>query len=198
MSSSSGSSATCSAANGIGGTPGARRRGVITTTGSCPSSPEDPGVALRDPGHDRDDRDAPGLAPLASDRRACGPDRFVDVGEPLREVVARTSQRARAPCGRTASGSRQVERGSSSCGSTPGTRTRHLEAEHLVGAQLDASSSLPAVRRAASCASPGSACAGPRRTGRLSNRCSRATHPLRARRVSPPRRPGVHRHNISA
>ena len=67
--------------------------------------------------------------------RACEP----DVRRRRRSAsrsCRRTSRRARAPCGRTRPGRAQVERGSSSFGSTPGTATRHLEAEDLVGAEL--------------------------------------------------------------
>ena len=144
---------------------GARRRGVITATGSCPSDGSPRCSVCATTGEHGDDRDAPGSRGAGQGVRAGGANRLVDVREPRREVVGEHPSRARAPCGRTRSGSRQVERGSSSCASTPGDRHRHPEPEERVGAVARRRRARRRAPRAASRASPRSASGCPSPNG---------------------------------
>ena len=89
---------------------------------------------------------------LRLDARAGRRDLGRRVGLELLEVLAE-HLRELAAFGSYASGSRHVERGSSSFASTPGTSRRHLEAEDLVGPVLDAVERRRRAPRAAARAS---------------------------------------------
>ena len=109
-------------------------------------------------------------SPAAAARRRLPPGRRART----LEVRRGTSGRAPAAFASYASGSRQVERGSSSAGSTPGTATGTLEPEHVVDAEARPRRARPDER-------------GVQERARRGDR-----HPMPASPAGPPGPAGVH------